>query len=306
MGWGFCLYCGRGIDLFSLFCYSPLSRFPRSNPLLPAPLLKQLSRLSMFIFAPALIIYSTSSALNWSLFKKAIILFVFSICQNLLSLLVGRLTRCLHPDRRFGRVIEIAVGTPNQLSLPIMVMLSMCKSSVINAEFAGPDLDAGEECGRTALAFLFVYAMGFYFTFWGFGYMALSRLSLGRGEGEIMVEEKKEKYGVGKPPTKPRPGVDGFLHLATVVKKAFLNHMMLAVYCGVGFSCIPGLQNLLYSDTGVLRPLGDTVATVSDPLVCLNCFIMAGSLVLTFSGGGGAGERRGGRGGTGRRGETLR
>ncbi|GMH54423.1 hypothetical protein TrRE_jg8018, partial [Triparma retinervis] len=269
-----------------------LSLFPRSNPLLPAPLLKQLSRLSISIFAPALIIYSTSSALNWDLFKKSIILCLFSISQNLLSLLIGRCTRCLHPDRRFGRVIEIAVGTPNQLSLPIMVMLSMCKSSVINEDFAGPDLDASEECGRTALAFLFVYAMGFYFTFWGFGYMQLSKLQgpspqAGGGE-EAMVSDKKSRYGLGSPPAAgPPSGVDGFLYFALVVKKAFLNHMMIAVYLGVGFSCIPWLQDVLYSDVGALRPVGDTVATVSEPLVCLNCFIMAGSLALTFRGGGG-------------------
>ena len=128
------------------FC---LSLFPRSNPLLPAPLLKQLSRLSISIFGPALIFYSTSSALDWVLFKKAIILCLFSVSQNLLCLVIGRMFRCFHPDRRFGKVIEIAVGTPNQLSLPIMVMLSMCKSDVINADFAGPELDAAEECGRT-------------------------------------------------------------------------------------------------------------------------------------------------------------
>jgi len=73
------------------------------------------------------------------------------------------------------------------------------------------------------------------------------------------------------------------LYVITIAKKALLNHMMLAVYAGILASVIPGLQDLLYSNTGYLRPLGDSMATIAEPLVCLNCFIMSGSLALTFS-----------------------
>eukprot|EP00520_Triparma_pacifica_P020479 CAMPEP_0118645066 /NCGR_PEP_ID=MMETSP0785-20121206/7294_1 /TAXON_ID=91992 /ORGANISM="Bolidomonas pacifica, Strain CCMP 1866" /LENGTH=139 /DNA_ID=CAMNT_0006536907 /DNA_START=347 /DNA_END=762 /DNA_ORIENTATION=- len=139
-----------------------------------------------------------------------------------------------------------------------MVMLSMCKSEVINGDFAGPDIDAGEECGRTALAFLFVYAMGFYFTFWGIGYGNLAKLRKVEVKGAKGVD--KSKYLEPDAPTTTK--FSSFLSLALVVRKAFLNHMMLAVYCGVIFSFIPGLQDLLYSNTGILRPIGDTVATV--------------------------------------------
>jgi len=48
------------------------------------------------------------------------------------------------------------------------------------------------------------------------------------------------------------------------------------------------MQDILYSDEGLLRPAGDTIETISTPCVALNCLVMAGSLALT--------RKKGGRG----------
>ena len=92
-----------------------MALFPRRNPILPPQALKLLSRLSMYIFGPALTFYSTSSHLNWERVKASLVLAAFSFFQNVLSSLVARLFRPCHKDERLGRVVEIAVGTPNQV-----------------------------------------------------------------------------------------------------------------------------------------------------------------------------------------------
>ena len=63
-----------------------MALFPRRNPILPPQALKLLSRLSMYIFGPALTFYSTSSHLNWERVKASLVLAAFSFFQNVLSL----------------------------------------------------------------------------------------------------------------------------------------------------------------------------------------------------------------------------
>ena len=126
----------------------------------------------MFVFSPALTFYSTSYHLDWERVKVALILAAFSFFQNILSFFVARCFRRFHKDERLGRVVEVAVGNPNQLALPILVMLSMCKSDIVNADFDGDS----DTCGGVAMSFLFIYAVGFYVSFWGLGYGALKKL----------------------------------------------------------------------------------------------------------------------------------
>jgi len=126
--------------------------YPTGNPLMPPILLKMLSRLSIFLFSPALIFFSVSTAMDSQLLRNSPPLVAFSILQFFVCLAVARLFRCFHPDQRLAKIIEVAVGTPNQISAPIMVMLSMCKSDVVNEEFGGDK----EMCGKTSMGLIFV------------------------------------------------------------------------------------------------------------------------------------------------------
>ncbi|GMI03449.1 hypothetical protein TrVE_jg5920 [Triparma verrucosa] len=154
-----------------------------------------------------------------------------------------------------------------------MVMLSMCKSSVVNADFD----DDSDVCGEVALSYLFIYAMGFYVSFWGYGYGTLASL-------------RKSTDPATNPnthiPTSPQTSTttkSKLLNLATFLKKAVFNHMLVCVYVGVLIACFPAAQDTLYGDGGFLRPLGDALRTVGEPTVAVNCIIMSGSLALTFS-----------------------
>ena len=109
-----------------------------------------------------------------------------------------------------------------------------------------------------------IYAIGFYVTFWGFGY----------GQFELLqTPEQRATYHANSDSAeslKDKPmAVSPLVCCARFIKKAFLNRMVLAVYVAIAAAFIPGVQNALYGSSGYMRPLGDALETISDPLVCL-------------------------------------
>ena len=124
-----------------------------NTPLLPPEALRLFARMSIGVFAPALTLYSTSRRMDAELLSASAILAMWSLVQNVIGFNVAKLFRGFHEDARLGRCIEVAVGTPNQLSLPIMVLLAMCKSDLVNAEFGG---DA-EECSSVSVGRTNIY-----------------------------------------------------------------------------------------------------------------------------------------------------
>jgi len=138
--------------------------------------MKLFSRMSNYLFLPFLIIYSSGSSMNTNLLGKGVILIFFSAFGNTLSSLVAMLCEQLHgssvEEKQFAKVIRLAVGTPNQLSLPIMVLQSMCTNSLINADYD----DDRETCTNEAMTMLLLYTVGFMPVFWGYSFPLLSSL----------------------------------------------------------------------------------------------------------------------------------
>ena len=87
---------------------------------MPPPALKILARLSICLFSPALIFYSVSNAMSVSLLESAMPLILFSVVQFFVGASVARCFRCFHDDLRLAKVVEVAVGVPNQISMPVM------------------------------------------------------------------------------------------------------------------------------------------------------------------------------------------
>ena len=134
---------------------------------------------------------------------------------------------------------------------------------------------------------LFVFAVGVHLFFWSFGYEVLGGLKNG---GSILAAALDEDCKA--PSTKTQ-------RVWTILSKSFFNHLMLAMYLGIIIALVPGFQDILYSNDGFLRPLGDSIETIAQPCVCLNCLVMAGSLALTRKKGGRGGRGGGGGGGNG-------
>jgi hypothetical protein len=167
------------------------------------------------------------------------------------------------------------------------------------------------------MGLVFIFAIGFYVSFWGFGYPQFETLQSPEQRAQYYaMSNKEEKQGASETTTtrtaagttmttttNPPPPPTTATHLSRAwefVRKALLNMYVISVYVGIIVAVIPGFQDLLYAATGALRPLGDAIETISDPLVCLNCFIMSGSLALTGkSVAAPAAEEEGGGGGEG-------
>ena len=166
---------GAMLKIFFVSCAGVyIAKFPKDNVLMPPKAMQYFSRISNAMFLPFLVLYSMGSIITPNLLKKALVLILFSVLVNVTSLCTGFCFEKLkfHDSERFGRIVTLAIGTPNQLSLPIMVMQSMCTSSIVNADYD----DDEDLCTKESMSLLFVYSIGFNITFWSFGYLVLESI----------------------------------------------------------------------------------------------------------------------------------
>ena len=251
--------------------------YPRANPLLPLKLLQQLAKLSNLIFLPCLIITSLG-AIDSSNLNRLGILIVFSFviniasffCINTLGLLV------FNAKDPFFIAVCVAVGSPNAISMPIMVMQSLCEQAIINDHF---ESDA-HYCYKEASSMLFVYSIGWHIMFWTYCFNRLKSIIALQAAG---VDETADQ-GTGD----LRMQLSSLLARAMAIRKDDVTHLlaaivlspsMIAIVVGILISVIPNLQGLLFDVvTSPLHPLGSALITLGDPVVAINCLIMSASL----------------------------
>ena len=124
--------------MFKIFLISVVgiacAKYPKSEALLNRDALRHFSRLNTFLLSPALVIYALGSTLNMQLFIHLSLLFPFGISIILVSYLFGYLLKFIHEDNEvLYKSSLVCVGSPNGISLPIMVMASLCENADVNA-----------------------------------------------------------------------------------------------------------------------------------------------------------------------------
>ena len=283
--------------------------YPTGNPLIKQSLLKDLSRLSNAIFTPAFMFASLGSGLSLKSISEIGIMipisFIVFIVSYGVTYGVGGL---LLTDRKspIFRVLLIASSFPNSTSMPILILQSACGQSLINSDYNN---DASV-CFNAAMPMLFVYVAGWSLVFWSYGYVELEKscelaqLELqsktkdvavifetiispvhpGDIECHPRVMNPPESVAVLErlsppivPPVVPKSDVEIVLQS---LKSAMLSPPMIAICLGILVGICAPLQTLLFgSQLTVLKPLGDCIITLGQPLVCVNCLIMAASLV---------------------------
>ena len=279
-----------------------IASYPKGNVIFPATCMQQISRVCNEVFLPFLIMGSMASAITAHTLVNGLVLILFSTVSNIIGLMLGTLLEGFHnaqtdAEWNFARAVTIACGTPNQLSLPIMVLWSMCGSRVVNADYN----DDKATCSNEAMSLLFVYSIGFQLVFWGYsfpvleGLVALRRLSVderssgGAERGDIemvpsggnMEAFTKESAVLGESDVSDSAWGRTKQTAWRVLNKSFLNVNMLAQYVGVALALIPSVQKTVFKPGGDLSFIGDTIQVLGSPLVAVNCLVMAGSLTLT-------------------------
>ncbi len=100
-------------------------------------------------------------------------LILFSFIVNLVSMLivyiVGKYT--IH-DECMKIAMSVAMFSPNAISMPIMVMQSLCEQVIINHDYD----DDSKLCYSEASSMLFVYSIGWHILFWSYGFNQLKRI----------------------------------------------------------------------------------------------------------------------------------
>ena len=101
--------------------------YPRGNPTMPKEAMQHMSRVSSWVFLPFLILYSMANGLTPKSLAKSSILILFSLVGNVLGFAIARCFEWVHCNRRLGRVVTIACGTPNQVLHVLFFLFSLSR-----------------------------------------------------------------------------------------------------------------------------------------------------------------------------------
>lgn len=263
-----------------------LAKYPAKDPMLPAIMIKYLSKLVNNVFIPCLIINSLGSAITAELLQRIGVLVFFCFVANAISYFfgytVGRLLHGRSDDAMFI-ALTVAIGSPNATSLPIMVMQTMCDESYVKADYG----DNYQQCYDEANSMLFVYAMGWHLMFWSYGFPKLKAIKerfysdLSVSSIEVVdindgIAESQNSY-LNEILTKisfRKNKIAFFDWLMTI----FLTPAMIAIFIGVAIGLIPFTQIMMFKEMSFLRPLGSAITTLGEPVVAINCLVMSASL----------------------------
>ena len=262
-----------------------LAKFPSKDPILPAIMIKYLSKLANNVFVPCLIITSLGSAITVQLLQRIGILVLFCFIANSASYFYGyTFGRLLHgrSDDAMFIALTVAIGSPNAISLPIMVMQTMCNESYVNADYENNQ----HKCFAEATSMLFVYSMGWHLMFWSYGFPTLKTikkkfyadatdLTVESIDDSLVVESEYIFLNSILTIISFRKYKNLFLNWLQMI---FLTPAMVAIFIGVAIGLIPYIQKLMFGEMSFLQPLGSAITTLGEPVVAINCLIMSASL----------------------------
>ena len=256
--------------------------FPRGAPLLPPPTVKILSRISNTLLLPSLSIVALGKGLTAALFSRMSVIIPFCFMNEIIAYGISySLGWAMHEDNpRLYTAISVAIASPNVVSFPLMVMDTLCKqSSQIQEDF----VDA-EECFVEATSMIFVYSIGWQIVFWGYGFPRLQTLLEPEGAdgAATATDEKKYDGGESASATEKRADHSSARKLWSNVKvltyRLCSSPVLQATAIGIIVGVSSPIQNALFEDFTGLTPVGSTLETLADPVICMNCLIMSSSL----------------------------
>lgn len=244
------------------------AKYPSSDPILPASALKGLARLNNLTLLPCLIVFSLGATLTPALLVKIGILILFCAMNYSLSyvvaLTVGRTLHEKDNEELFVSVL-VAICNPNAVALPILLMQGICQNPIVNQDF---NYNEGA-CADLATSMIFVYITGWFIMFWGFSFPLLQK----RKETQIRDEDGKESLA-----NLSNSYFSQGSKMIPVLKQIFLSPSMIAIYIGLLIGIVTPLQRLIFTKQPPGLPFGDSISVIGNPVVCLNCIIMAASL----------------------------
>lgn len=174
--------------------------YPKNQPFLDVVARNRLSRINTYICMPCTILYILGVGLTPAIFDKVSIMVVFALCTFTGSYVIGYILGgfLIEDDKILYQAVVVAIGTPNSVSFPMMIMESMCQQSSL----VQGDYEDAEECYVEAIATLFVYSIGWYIVFWGYGFPTLQSLGDMKPDSEETTAGDSGRGEKGNEPVK--------------------------------------------------------------------------------------------------------
>ena len=259
--------CSAMMKVFAVIIVGAfIAQVPKESPYLPKEALKYVSRLSNSVFLPNLIVTALGSSLTPQSLSMMSVLILFAMTNMITSYLLAiTLGNYLNKDdpATFQSLV-VAIASPNAISLPIMVMATLCEQPIVAKDF---DNDPGA-CQVEATAMLFVYSVGWHFVYWSFGFPELQRVKKVYIDKIVVKKAADWKQAVAE-------------FIQDWVCRVALSGVMIAIVVGIVVGSWPALKDSLFFDSrAFLRPIGSAMTTLGQPVVCLNSVIMAASLAM--------------------------
>jgi predicted permease len=134
--------------------------YPKSDPYFSPKSLKYVSKISNSVCLPALIISSIGSGLSLALLSRMSMLIIFSIFTSIISFsLAATLGKMIDGKSNLYLPLYIAIASPNIVSLPLMILQTMCDEAIINADYSNDSI----KCFNESSSMIFVYSIGTYY-----------------------------------------------------------------------------------------------------------------------------------------------
>jgi predicted permease len=229
-----------------------------------------------------MITYSIGSTVNPVLIGKYGKLIPFSILTSGISYALCLLLKPLHqPDQELFWTSLVCAMSPNAISMPIMVMESLCDLSIVNEDYGG----VVKECFAEGTSFTFVYSIGWNILYWSTLYPLLTKISeniKSGGKQNIVALTSEAASNLSQPSYLSRyiPHWAYWSKIKGLLSRSLLTPSMYAIYVGLIIALIPALQEAMFgSGLSILTPFGGTLKTLAQPVVCLNTIVMSASLV---------------------------
>ena len=159
--------------------------------------------------------------------------------------------------------MQVAITSPNCIALPLIVCSTLCEQSNINSLY-----DSQLECFGDSKTMIFIYSIGWHILYWSMG---ISRLTLLKTASNDIEDFNYNPISIYR----------NFNVMAAYgfFQEVALSPTILATLMGLSIGLLDPIKNGLFLDPkSFLSPLGGAIKTVGEPVVCLNCLIMAGSL----------------------------
>ena len=245
--------------------------YPERDPFLSPQALKTLSRLSNCVLIPPIIIYSIASSISVNKLSRMGILVFFSIItislSYVLAFTLGRYIIGNTVKPRLQHALTIAIGSPNIVSFPLMVIQTLCTQPDLNQDYS----NSSSQCFAEGTSMLFIYSIGWNLIFWSYGYPGLASL-------HTMTDEPSSEI-------KSWYQLIDFTHselsipeIFTWIKHVLFSQNMVAIYVAIFIGLIDPLREQIFGSNTVLAPIGEALMTLGQPVVCLSSLVMYASL----------------------------